>query len=155
MPDLDAAPGALSPAGRQPAGVTAAPDDRRRRIVQLADRELDLYVNQLARCLQALGTAAPIRADVQRELGTVLTEQAARASASEPGRSPDVSGLTPDELERTRRELQASLALARPGSPVRGPILAHLGTIDTELARRTAGQLPGSSRLIPKGRRSG
>jgi hypothetical protein len=95
MPDLDAAPAGLSPAGHRPAGVTATPDDHRHRIVQLADRELDLYGNQLARCLQALGTSAPIRADIQRELGTVRTEQAARASASEPGRPPDVSGLTP------------------------------------------------------------
>jgi hypothetical protein len=129
--------------------VTATPDDRRRSIVQLADRELDLYGNQLARCLQALGTTAPIRADVQRELGAVRAEQVSRASAIEPGRSPDVSGLTPGELERTRRELQASLALSRPGSPMRGPILAHLGAIDTELARRTAGPpglLPGSPR---------
>ena len=142
--DHDAAPGALSPAGQRPAAMTAAPDDRRWRIVQLANRELDLYGNQLARCLQALGTTAPIRADIQRELGTVRAEQVSRASASEPGRAPDVSGLTSGELERTRRELQASLALARPGSPVRGPILAHLGAIDTELARRTAGLLPGS-----------
>jgi hypothetical protein len=142
MPDpdraLDQEPGTPCPVGQRHAGVMAAPDGHRRRIVQLADRELDVYGNQLARCLQALGTTAPIRADVQRELGTVRTEQAARASANEPGRAPDVSGLTPGELERIRRELQASLALARPGSPTRTPILAHLGAIDTELARRTA-----------------
>jgi hypothetical protein len=129
----DAAPCTLSPA-----------DDHRHRIVQLADRELDLYGNQLARCLQALGTSAPIRADIQCELATVRAEQVARASASEPGRVPDVSGLTPGELERTQRELQASLALARPGSPMRTPILAHLGAIDTELARRAGGHAPGS-----------
>ena len=148
--DLDAAPGALSPAGQRPAGVTAAPDDHRRRIVQLANRELDLYGNQLARCLQALGTAAPIRADIQRELGTVRAEQVSRASASESGRWPDVSGLTSGELERTRRELQASLALSRPGSPMRGPILAHLGAIDTERARRTAdsNQAPSATRQM-------
>jgi hypothetical protein len=120
MPDLDAAPGALSPGGQRPAGVTAAPDDHRRRIVQLADRELDLYGNQLARCLQALGTSAPIRADVQHELGTVRTEQASRASASEPGRSPDVSGLTPGELERTRRELQPAWPWPSPAHPRAG-----------------------------------
>jgi len=68
--------------------MTAAPDDHRRRIGQLAGRELDLYSNQLARCLQALGTTAPIRADIQRELATVHAEQAARASASNPGRTP-------------------------------------------------------------------
>ena len=52
-----------------------------------------------------------------------------------PGRPPDVSGLTSVELERTRRELAASLALARPDSPVRVPIRAHMTAIDTELAR--------------------
>jgi hypothetical protein len=58
----------------------------------------------------------------------------------DPGRPPDVSALTPAELERTRRELSASLALVRPGSAARVPILAHLRAIDDELARRgTAG----------------
>jgi hypothetical protein len=137
--DLDGAPGAPFSADHRHAAMMTALDDRHRRIVQLAARELDLYGNQLARCLQALGTAAPIRADIQRELAAVRAEQAARVSASEPGRAPDVSGLTPCQLERTRRELRASLALARPGSPTRRPILAHLGAIDAELARRTAG----------------
>ncbi len=54
------------------------------------------------------------------------------------GRPPDVSGLTAGELERTRRELAASLALLRPGSPAQVPILAHMTAIDHELARRTA-----------------
>ena len=58
----------------------------------------------------------------------------------DPGRPPDVSGLTSGELARTRRELAASLALARPGSPVRGPIRAHMTAIDTELAGRDARQ---------------
>ena len=57
-----------------------------------------------------------------------------------PSRSHDVSGLTDAELERTRRELQASLALARPGSATRVPILAHLRAINTELAGRSAGR---------------
>jgi hypothetical protein len=52
----------------------------------------------------------------------------------------DVSGMTDPELERARRDLEVSLALAFPGSPVRVPILAHLGAIDAELTeRRTAG----------------
>jgi hypothetical protein len=147
--DLDGAPGAPSTADQRHAAMMTAPNGHHRRIVQLAARELDLYANQLARCLQALGTTAPIRADIQRELATVRAEQAARARASEPGRAPDVSGLTPGQLERTRRELQASLALARPGSPTRRPILAHLGAIDAELARRTAGQ-PGPSPDSPR-----
>jgi hypothetical protein len=46
---------------------------------QLTARQLDLYGNQLARCLKALGTDAPIRADVQRELATVRAEQDHRA----------------------------------------------------------------------------
>jgi len=142
--DLYRAPGAPYPAGQRHAGVTAVPDDHRHPIGQFPARELDLYGNQLARCLQALGTNAPIRADIQRELATVRSELAARASASEPGRLPEVAGLTSGELDRTRRELQASLALARPGSPMRGPILAYLSTIETELSRRTAGQ-PGQS----------
>ncbi|HEY3810494.1 MAG TPA: ATP-binding protein, partial [Acidimicrobiales bacterium] len=65
-----------------------------------------------------------------------------------PGRMPDVTGLTPGKLERTRRELAASLALARPDSPARVPILAHLAAIDAELAGRDARQprsLPGGS----------
>ncbi len=51
----------------------------------------------------------------------------------------DVNGLTAGELDRARRELQASLALARPDSPARVPILAHLGAIDAELAGQDAG----------------
>ncbi|HEV2259643.1 MAG TPA: hypothetical protein VGS06_41565 [Streptosporangiaceae bacterium] len=52
----------------------------------------------------------------------------------------DVSGLTVRELQRARRDLQVSLALVFPGSPVRGPILTHLSAIDAELdQRRVAG----------------
>ena len=54
----------------------------------------------------------------------------------DPARPPDASTLTPGELERTRRELAAALALARPGSPAQVPIRAHLDAIDAELARR-------------------
>ena len=57
----------------------------------------------------------------------------------DPSRSHDVSGLTDAELARTRRDLQASLALARPGSAASVPILAHLSAIDAELAGRSAG----------------
>jgi hypothetical protein len=55
----------------------------------------------------------------------------------DPGRPPSVSGLTAGELERIGRELRASLALARPDSPARGPILARLNAIDAELAQRS------------------
>ena len=60
---------------------------------QLTSRQLDRYASQLARCLKALGTDAPIRADVQRELVTVRAEQESRTS---PGPPPDgpVAGTT-------------------------------------------------------------
>jgi hypothetical protein len=53
-------------------------------------------------------------------------------------RSHDVRHLTASELERARRELAASLALTRPGSPVRVPTEAYLSAIDAELAERSA-----------------
>ncbi len=52
-------------------------------------------------------------------------------------RSHDVSQLTTAELELTRRQLRASLALIAPGSPALVPILAHMQAIDAELAGRT------------------
>ncbi|MGH3192717.1 MAG: hypothetical protein ACRDPY_29580 [Streptosporangiaceae bacterium] len=52
------------------------------------------------------------------------------------GRVHDVNGMTASELERARRDLQVSLSLAWPGSPVREPILAHMSAIDAELARQ-------------------
>jgi len=56
-----------------------------------------------------------------------------------PGRDHDVSSLTAAELDRARRDLQVSLALAAPGSPVREPILAYMSAIDAELAGRGTG----------------
>ena len=53
-------------------------------------------------------------------------------------RESDVTALTLAELQRARRELAASLALARPDSPIRAPIQAQLTMIDAELARRVA-----------------
>jgi hypothetical protein len=47
-------------------------------------------------------------------------------------RDHDVTALTGGELDRARRELAASLALSRPGSPVRVPILARMNAIDAE-----------------------
>ena len=64
-------------------------------------------------------------------------------------RDHDVTLLTARELQRARRELAASLALARPDSPARVPILAHITAIDVELAGRSASradELPGSPR---------
>jgi hypothetical protein len=51
-------------------------------------------------------------------------------------RDHDVTTLTARELDRARRQLAASLALARPESPTRAPILARIGAIDAELAGR-------------------
>lgn len=59
----------------------------------------------------------------------------------------DVRGLTAGELERTRRELRASLALARADSPAQVPILAHLSAIDAELAARGTG--PSGAGKVP------
>jgi hypothetical protein len=53
-------------------------------------------------------------------------------------RDHDMTTLTGPELEKARRELAASLALARPGSPVRAPTLARMSAIDAELAGRAA-----------------
>jgi hypothetical protein len=124
--------------------MTAAPEGHRRPVSQLSIRELDLYGNQLERCLKALSTGAPIRADVQRELAAVHAVRQSRTQAGQSQqrcRPRDVSGLTASELERARRELAANLALVRPDSPARAPILAHISAIDTELARRS-GQQP-------------
>jgi hypothetical protein len=55
-------------------------------------------------------------------------------------REHDVSGLTSSELERARRELEASLTLARPGSVASVPIMAQIRAIDTELANRGGGR---------------
>jgi hypothetical protein len=51
-------------------------------------------------------------------------------------RDHDAAGLSAAELDHARRELAASLALARPDSPIRVPILSHIAAIDTELTRR-------------------
>jgi hypothetical protein len=53
-------------------------------------------------------------------------------------RDTDVAALTGRELEQARREPAASLAPARPDSPARVPILAHMRAIDAELAARAA-----------------
>ena len=66
-----------------------------------------------------------------------------------PVRDHDVRGLPAGELERADRELRASLALARPDSPARVPILARLGAIDTELAARTSRRDAGTPSRAP------
>ena len=59
-----------------------------------------------------------------------------------PDRAHDVSGLTADQLERAKRDLEVSLAPAFPGSPVRVTILAEMAAIDAELGQR---------RVVPEG----
>lgn len=56
------------------------------------------------------------------------------------GRIHDVSGLTERELERARRDLQISLSLAWPDSPVREPILAEMSAINRELGERAGNE---------------
>jgi hypothetical protein len=58
-------------------------------------------------------------------------------------RGHDVSGLTVGELERAKRELEASLTLARPGSMTSVPIMAQIRAIDAALAGPTTSS-PGS-----------
>jgi hypothetical protein len=53
-----------------------------------------------------------------------------------PMRDHDVSTMTADELEHARRELAASLALLRPGSPARVPIDNQLRAIDAACNQR-------------------
>jgi hypothetical protein len=60
-------------------------DDHRDPVGQLTTRELERYASQLARCLKALDTRAPIRARLQDELTAVRAEQQARATAGQPG----------------------------------------------------------------------
>ena len=57
-------------------------------------------------------------------------------------RDHDVTALTAAELNRARRELAASLALARPGSPIRAPIVARISAIDAELIGRSTPARP-------------
>jgi hypothetical protein len=49
----------------------------------------------------------------------------------------DVSSLTAAQLERAKRDLGISLALALPGSPVRVTIMTEMTAIDAELAERS------------------
>ncbi len=48
-----------------------------------------------------------------------------------------VASQTTAELERTRRDLKANLALVAHRSPARVPILSHMNAVVTELDRRS------------------
>jgi hypothetical protein len=77
---------------------------------------------------------------VNRRCHLAEEETVQESPVPEPGRCHDVTGLTDAELERTRRDLHASLALARPGSTACVPMLAHLSAVESELAERSAGR---------------
>ena len=98
--------------------------------------ELRDYRRELERAIREIAPDAPVQAHLRRKLETVITEQEDRARLAT--RDHDVTGLTARQLERARRELQASLALVRPDSPARVPILAQMRAIETELAGPTA-----------------
>jgi hypothetical protein len=104
--------------------VTAEPP--RHPLHALATFELRDYRRRLERAIaysDAKNPVPPVRGDLQAALDAVVAEQEDRA------------------------RLAASLALVRPGSPVRGPILAQLRAIDTELAART-GSVPNRATVL-------
>jgi len=73
------------------------------------------------------------------------------------GREHDVSGMTAAELERTRRELSASMVLSRSGAISAEVAAAQLSAVEAELAerdraaRRIAGQRATGIRLCSCG----
>lgn len=56
----------------------------------------------------------------------------------EVGRLHDAHAYTVDELEQIKRGLAASLALLRPNSPARIPILGQMSAVDARLAELAA-----------------
>ena len=115
-------------------------------VAALTTYELRDYRRDFERAIQGIVADAPVQADLRRKLDAVIAEQEDRARLA--GRDHDVTRLTARQLERARRELQASLALVRSDSPARVPILGQMSAIDTELAGR-AGERP--ERLPPGG----
>lgn len=105
----------------------------------LTTYELRDYRRDLERAITGISLDAPVQAHLRRKLDEVIAEQEDRARLAR--RDHDVTGLTARQLERARRELHASLALVRPDSPARVPILAQMSAIETELAGR-AGERP-------------
>lgn len=64
------------------------------------------------------------------------SHQARHLLTGERGPSGEVHGRSAAELERARRDLAATMALATPGSAVRVLATARITAIDAELARR-------------------
>jgi hypothetical protein len=135
-----------NPAGSQPSTTVEPP---KHPVHALTTYELRDYRRDLERAIKGIAPDAPIQAHLQGKLDEVTAEQEDRARLAM--RAHDVTGLTARQLERASRELQANLALVRPDSPARVPILAQMSAIDTELARRTGERpedLPDS--LLPR-----
>ena len=114
----------------------------------LTSFELRDYRRELERAIKGISPGAPVQAALRAKLNAVL---ASRTTGPRwlPVREHDMTTLTLAELECAWRELAASLALARPGSPVCVPIQAQLTAIDAELARRVATR-PDESPRSPK-----
>ena len=71
-------------------------------------------------------------------------------------RKHDLIALSAAEPAAARRELAASLALARPGSPIRVPIQARLAAIDAVAGRAAARPAYQAPRLpVPDGGHAG
>jgi uncharacterized protein involved in exopolysaccharide biosynthesis len=120
-----------SPAGSQPPAPIEPPGHP---VHALTTYELRDYRRELERAITGIAPGAPVQADLRRKLDAVITEQEDRARLAT--RNHDVTRLTARQLERARRELAANLALVRPDSPARVPILAQMSAVDTELAGR-------------------
>jgi hypothetical protein len=76
-----------------------------------------------------------------------------------PDRDHDVSGLSDDQLRRAKRDLEVSLALSFPDSPVRLSIVNEMTAIDTEADRRAgwdcAAERHPPRALVPRSQPSG
>jgi hypothetical protein len=126
-------------------GEPAAIQPLNHRLHTLTTYELKDRRRELERAITGIAPGAPVQAALRRQLDAVIAEQEDRARPPVPDlhRAHDVTGLSSGDLERVRRELTASLALTRPGSPARVPILAQMSAIDTELSERAA-ERPGT-----------
>jgi len=111
----------------------------------LTTYELRDYRRDLERAIGEIAPDTPVQARLRRKLDAVIAEQEDRARLAM--REHDVTGLTARQLERARRELAASLALVRPDSPARVPILAQMNAIEAELAGRTTERPAGLPRV--------
>ncbi len=129
-----------------PAGQPPAVDQPKHPLHALTTFELSNYRRQIENAITFFGTKDPVppaREDLQAALDAVTAEQ--ESHQAQPCLTPAVTST----WDRTR---YASLALARPSSPTHRPILAHLGAIDTELARQAAStRITGSSSLAAPG----